>query len=163
MLLCAPERPDAQPGGSARRQRIVEAACAMHPALSSVILAEARTHPTPPSSSRRRGPIGLFRHRAAFFLAPPGQQIGQTPAPRYLCPRLQVLQPLAVGLFAVLFPVAMLPSSAPGRYAVAHHLKSQRSAEPGRFARASRNQCAVRRSDLHHLAPAGPTSFRTGP
>jgi hypothetical protein len=32
----------------------------------------------------------------AFFEAPPGQHLGHGPAPRNLCPRLQVFQPLAV-------------------------------------------------------------------
>lgn len=43
---------------------------------------------------------GLGRPRMpaylAFFEAPPGQHFGHGPAPRNLCPRLQVFQPLAV-------------------------------------------------------------------
>ena len=54
-----------------------------------------------PVSCRRSGGdnVGPFavNYRARlfliFFLAPPGQQIGQKFEPRYLCPRLHVLQP----------------------------------------------------------------------
>ena len=45
-----------------------------------------------------------------FFLAPPGQQTGQGPEPRYLCPRLQVFQPLLLLEAAVFFEVAKIVS-----------------------------------------------------
>jgi hypothetical protein len=44
---------------------------------------------------------------AAFFLAPPGQQMGHAPAPRYLCPRLQVFQALVALFFTVFLLVDM--------------------------------------------------------
>lgn len=47
-----------------------------------------------------------------FFLAPPGQQIGHGPEPRYLCPRLQVFQPLLVCVPVAFFFVAMIGPSA---------------------------------------------------
>jgi len=42
-----------------------------------------------------------------LILAPPGQQMGHEPDPRYLCPRLQVFQPLLVFVGADFFFVAM--------------------------------------------------------
>lgn len=38
-----------------------------------------------------------------YFFFPPGQQTGQAPAPRYLCPRLQVFQPLLDFVVAAFF------------------------------------------------------------
>jgi hypothetical protein len=42
-----------------------------------------------------------------FLFAPPGQQTGQTPAPRYLWPRPQVFQPPLFAFGTIVSPFGM--------------------------------------------------------